>query len=321
MNGVNSYGRRTDLPWLLAILVTLLLGVFVIWLIVRSPDDTGSLTQVAPATTEAPAAPATLAPTTVATAAATTTTPTIAPTTSTVASEVATTVVEATTTTTTIEAITTSVPEVSPSTSLLFTQDVTVDPTSGLTYPTWADGRPVPIMLVFDDNTIRLSGSIPSEDTRPWIIDIAKSNVPEEDPTIFDELIVNEDLPIRTGVRVVETDSSRFAFGSSEVTAELSAEYDRFIPVLNQLEYLDVLIIGHSDEQGNAAADFALSADRARAVSDYIVAQGVAPDRVTWRGASLEDQLSDGDGDVKRALARRTEIVYYGLLIRDQPPE
>ena len=51
-----------------------------------------------------------------------------------------------------------------------------------------------------------------------------------------------------------------------------------------------------------------MSANRAKAVADYLVAQGVAADAVTSKGAGSSEPVASNDTEDGRAQNRRTEI-------------
>ena len=132
---------------------------------------------------------------------------------------------------------------------------------------------------------------------------------------LIDLITINPDVPIGIGVRVIDTGSSRFDAGSATITPELAAEYDRFIPILEAFPNVSLLIIGHSDQRGSEEQNFTISRNRAQAVNDYVVAKGISPVRITSRAVGEADLLTEADDEASLALNRRTEVVFYGLLI------
>ena len=83
---------------------------------------------------------------------------------------------------------------------------------------------------------------------------------------------------------------------------------------MNALPNVTALVIGHSDQVGNSASNFKLSADRASAVVDYMVFNGISPERLSSRAVGDTDLLTLNDDAASLALNRRTEFVLYGLL-------
>ena len=69
-----------------------------------------------------------------------------------------------------------------------------------------------------------------------------------------------------------------------------------------------ITVIGHTDNTGNDAINNPLSANRAKAVADYLVSQGVAADAINSRGAGSAEPVAGNDTEEGRAQNRRTEI-------------
>ena len=87
-----------------------------------------------------------------------------------------------------------------------------------------------------------------------------------------------------------------------------SAELDPIAAAIKGCPTAKITVIGHTDNTGNDAINNPLSANRAKAVADYLVAQGVAADAVTSKGAGSSEPVASNDTDDGRAQNRRTEI-------------
>jgi outer membrane protein OmpA-like peptidoglycan-associated protein len=89
------------------------------------------------------------------------------------------------------------------------------------------------------------------------------------------------------------------------------------LPVLNrQAEILtgyfpsvDVYVCGHTDSTGGDELNLQLSLDRARVVSDYLVARGVPKDRLKVQGFGKEYPNDSNETPAGRANNRRTELI------------
>ena len=92
-------------------------------------------------------------------------------------------------------------------------------------------------------------------------------------------------------------------------------QLQRVADVMNALPKVTVIVVGHSDHRGSAETNFQISDDRARAVVNYLVFVGIAADRVASRAVGEADLLAINDDDASLALNRRTEFIFYGLLI------
>ncbi|MGE4313681.1 MAG: peptidoglycan-associated lipoprotein Pal [Pseudobdellovibrionaceae bacterium] len=83
-----------------------------------------------------------------------------------------------------------------------------------------------------------------------------------------------EDLVQNVGDRVF------FAYDSSDLSGEARSTLDRQAAWLNQYPNLSVTIEGHTDERGTREYNLALGERRANAVRNYLIASGVAANRV-----------------------------------------
>lgn len=69
-----------------------------------------------------------------------------------------------------------------------------------------------------------------------------------------------------------------------------------------------VSVVGHTDSSGNDAINVPLSGNRAKAVADNLVSQGVAANRVTSRGAGSAEPIASNDTPAGKAQNRRVDI-------------
>jgi OOP family OmpA-OmpF porin len=68
-------------------------------------------------------------------------------------------------------------------------------------------------------------------------------------------------------------------------------------------------IQGHTDNKGAAAYNLKLSDRRAASVRKYLVAHGVATDRLVSRGYGLTRPIVPNDTEQNRALNRRVQFI------------
>lgn len=186
---------------------------------------------------------------------------------------------------------------------------------ANLPYPAAADGTPLPVQVVYDENTVTISGAVPDEASRARIEVLAAANAQTPDPIVDNQLLVNEHVPISVGVRVIELQSPRFPEGEDDITAEHAAQFDRVASVLAALPNVTAVVVGHADQRGDDATNLALSDQRARSVVNYLTYLGVAPTRLASRAAGESDLLTLADDDTSLALNRRTEFIFYGVLV------
>ncbi|MDI1268828.1 MAG: OmpA family protein [Polaromonas sp.] len=121
-----------------------------------------------------------------------------------------------------------------------------------------------------------------------------------------------------TGVAVSQTADNRlkldipsdisFATGRSDVSTTFAPILNQFATSLNQNPVTTVTIIGHTDSTGSDAINNPLSIDRANATRNYLVARGVAGNRVATDGRGSREPIADNNTNEGRAKNRRVEI-------------
>lgn len=99
-----------------------------------------------------------------------------------------------------------------------------------------------------------------------------------------------------------------FETGSATLLDVSLAELNRLFRLLMDYPELRIQINGHTDNVGSEVDNKLLSEQRAAAVYDFLVAQGVAEDRLTYRGFGESEPIDTNDTPAGRARNRRTEF-------------
>ncbi len=107
----------------------------------------------------------------------------------------------------------------------------------------------------------------------------------------------------------VQLDGVEFATGGSTLAEGSASALDRIATLLVNQSDLNVVIVGHSDNEGGLDANIALSRSRAKAVLSALVARGVAKERLEARGVGFLSPLKSNATPEGRASNRRVEIV------------
>lgn len=100
-----------------------------------------------------------------------------------------------------------------------------------------------------------------------------------------------------------------FATGTAELTQASFAVLNEVAASLVDNPGERVRVVGHTDNTGRRETNLRLSAERARAVVDYLVSRGVARDRLESEGAGPDEPVASNDTAEGRALNRRVELV------------
>ena len=112
------------------------------------------------------------------------------------------------------------------------------------------------------------------------------------------------------GMVITLNGSVLFASGKSELLPAAQAKLTEVAKALTEQDPDSKMVVeGHTDSQGTAAANQDLSQKRAQAVRDYLVTRGIAGDRVTAQGFGPTRPIGENTSAEGRANNRRVEIV------------
>ena len=102
-----------------------------------------------------------------------------------------------------------------------------------------------------------------------------------------------------------------FAQSKSEIPKESLPALDEIISILRDNDGLNVLIEGHTDNQGDWDENLKLSIERVNQVKEYLVKQGIAASRIQAKGWGGTKPLTSSTEEEKRRLNRRVEFSFY----------
>jgi OOP family OmpA-OmpF porin len=104
----------------------------------------------------------------------------------------------------------------------------------------------------------------------------------------------------------------QFDLGSATISPASEAILDQVVAVLAANPELVLVVEGHTDDSGGTASNQVLSEQRARAVVDYLVAGGVAGERLTAVGLGETEPIADNGTEEGRQQNRRIEFAVAG---------
>jgi OmpA-OmpF porin, OOP family len=99
-----------------------------------------------------------------------------------------------------------------------------------------------------------------------------------------------------------------FASGSSVIDATSAVEVSNLAAILNAYTGVKIIIEGYTDSSGDQAANVQLSLNRANAVKDSLVAQGISADRIAVEGYGSANPIASNDTPEGMASNRRIEV-------------
>jgi outer membrane protein OmpA-like peptidoglycan-associated protein len=100
-----------------------------------------------------------------------------------------------------------------------------------------------------------------------------------------------------------------FETGKATLKPESYPTLDEIYNLLKQYPTLKVSVNGHTDNQGSHDYNMKLSQNRAESVKAYLVAKGIAADRLQAYGKGPDFPVADNDTQLGRAANRRVEFL------------
>ena len=111
---------------------------------------------------------------------------------------------------------------------------------------------------------------------------------------------------------VSEVGGVQFATGTANLNTSAREGLARFAGIVASYPGLQFNVEGHTDSTGSLATNNDLSLRRAGAVREYLIAQGIAPERIDVAGLGPSRPVADNSTDAGRARNRRVEIILSG---------
>ena len=99
-----------------------------------------------------------------------------------------------------------------------------------------------------------------------------------------------------------------FAFNSANIDPQFYTVLNDVAGVLREYDQTVVEVAGHTDSVGSDEVNQRLSEQRAEAVAQYLVAQGVQRERLITVGGGKRYPIASNDTEAGRAANRRVEI-------------
>lgn len=100
-----------------------------------------------------------------------------------------------------------------------------------------------------------------------------------------------------------------FATGSAVIDGESGLEVDNISSILKAYPDVKVTIEGYTDSRGNPDSNITLSQQRADAVMNRLIAEGIAAARLATKGFGAANPIGDNETSEGRAQNRRIEVV------------
>lgn len=99
-----------------------------------------------------------------------------------------------------------------------------------------------------------------------------------------------------------------FVFNQAELTPTAKSQLDALMSQFEDADVVSIKVVGHTDSVGSDAYNQSLSERRASSVAEYLISQGVAPNKVTSEGKGESQPIADNETEEGRAKNRRVEL-------------
>ena len=120
----------------------------------------------------------------------------------------------------------------------------------------------------------------------------------------------NMDIPLKkTGVgKTVVLKNIFFESGDYSLKKASTYELDKLGRLLEENPLMKIRINGHTDNVGDEMDNQKLSENRAKAVYEFLIQQGISEERLAYKGFGETEPVETNDTDEGRAQNRRTEF-------------
>ena len=146
--------------------------------------------------------------------------------------------------------------------------------------------------------------------------DTDKDGIPDEQDACpeLPGTIADGGCPNRAGI---QTDISRlqsgiqFEYNNAHFVSTSFVYLEQIRGIMEQHPFYKIYINGHTDSVGNSQDNEDLSEQRAKACFDYLVARGIAPDRMSFFGFGERKPVADNLTEYGRQQNRRVEFLVF----------
>ncbi|MGA0556657.1 OmpA family protein [Larkinella sp. VNQ87] len=125
-----------------------------------------------------------------------------------------------------------------------------------------------------------------------------------EPDSIFRDLKVNDKIRL---------DNVYFDQSSYVLRKESYSQLDKLLNTLNRYPKLVIEIAGHTDNVGDRRLNQALSENRARVITNYMIQRGIAENRLQYRGYGDTRPAAPNDNEANKKQNRRVEFTVLKL--------
>jgi len=113
--------------------------------------------------------------------------------------------------------------------------------------------------------------------------------------------------PVQAGQQI-RLNNTIFQQSSAEVNATSYAELDRIVAAMNEYPTMEILLEGHTDNQGDVQKNVKLSEDRVQQVKKYLLSKGIIARRIQTKAWGPAKPIASNQTEQTRQKNRRVEF-------------
>ncbi|MDQ6476920.1 OmpA family protein [Dyadobacter sp. LHD-138] len=113
--------------------------------------------------------------------------------------------------------------------------------------------------------------------------------------------------PIKPGQQI-RLANNMFSQSSADITETSFQELDRMIGIMNEYPEMEILLEGHTDNQGDTKKNIKLSEDRVLGVKNYLVLKGISAFRIQTKAWGPAKPIANNLTEASRQKNRRVEF-------------
>ncbi len=113
--------------------------------------------------------------------------------------------------------------------------------------------------------------------------------------------------------KIIFPDSVVFGTNRKTLKADFKKNIHSFVETLKTYRDSMIYIVGYTDNSFSVLKSQAISLDQAQSVMDYLIAEGIEPNRLLADGKGSEDPIANNKTKEGRAKNNRVELIVVGL--------
>jgi outer membrane protein OmpA-like peptidoglycan-associated protein len=138
--------------------------------------------------------------------------------------------------------------------------------------------------------------------------ELPEESVTDTDPVVPEDIFHNPKIGQKIILRNILFETARWTLLDESYTT-----LDSLVDLMNKFPGMRVEISGHTDNRGNEKANETLSMNRAKAVVEFLVENGIDETRLVYRGYGQNQPIDTNETEDGRFNNRRVEFVILEL--------